>query len=389
MVHMSSKPRVVCVVGTRPEAIKMAPVVLELRLYGGDLETILVSTGQHREMLLQALSAFNLKPDRDLQIMQHGQTLSQVTARAMEGLDSFLEEVNPQMVVGQGDTTTTFVAALASFYRQVPFAHVEAGLRTDTIDNPFPEEFTRRAAGLVTSLHLAPTRWAADNLRREGKASDSIYITGNTGIDAVRLAAEVSREEWYPEHKGRVVLLTTHRRENWGAPQEEIARAALEILEKFDDILLVVPMHKNPNVRTTLAGVLDNSQSAIRSPQSRIRLIEPPDYAPFVKLMKRSTIILSDSGGVQEEAPAFGIPVLVLRDTTERPEGVESGTAKLVGTDRARIVAEATELLANPVAFERMAKAVSPYGDGNAAKRIRYVIAKELGVSTPQEHMWT
>lgn len=375
-----AKPKVICVVGTRPEAIKVAPVVLELNRYWQFFETILVSTGQHREMLTQALGAFGLKPDKDLGIMRHGQTLAEVTSRALEGLDSLFDDLGPSMVVAQGDTTTTFVSALLSFYRRIPFAHVEAGLRTDTIDNPFPEEFNRRAAGLVATLHLAPTRWAADNLLREGKDPAAIYITGNTGIDAVKLAAEVSEEEWFPEHKGRVVLLTTHRRENWGEPQRRIAAAALNVAKKFPDTLLVVPMHKNPQVRETLTEVLGE--------HSRVRLIEPPDYAPFVKLMKRSTIILSDSGGVQEEAPAFGIPVLVLRDTTERPEGVDAGTAKLVGTDRERIVAEATRLLGDREAYERMAKAVSPYGDGKAAQRIRYVIAKELGVSTPQEPMW-
>lgn len=367
--------------GTRPEAIKVAPVVLELNRYSSLFENVLVSTGQHREMLLQALAAFGLEPDEDLKIMKHGQTLAEVTSRAMEGLDSLFQRLEPDMVIAQGDTTTTFVSALTAFYRQIPFAHVEAGLRTDTIDNPFPEEFNRRAAGLITRIHLAPTRWAAENLLREGKDPASIYITGNTGIDAVRLAAEVSSENWFPEHKGRVVLLTTHRRENWGEPQQRIASAALEVVEKFEDVLLVVPMHKNPQVRETLTGILGDHR--------RVRLIEPPDYAPFVKLMQRSAVILSDSGGVQEEAPAFGIPVLVLRDTTERPEGVEAGTAKLVGTDRARIVAEATDLLGNPTAYERMAKAVSPYGDGNAAKRIRYVVARELGIATPQEQMWT
>jgi UDP-N-acetylglucosamine 2-epimerase (non-hydrolysing) len=376
-----AKRRIVCVVGTRPEAIKVAPVVLELRRYWQFFETVLVSTGQHREMLTQALKAFGLAPDQDLQIMRHGQSLAEVTARAMQGLDELFRDLAPNLVVAQGDTTTTFVSALASFYRQIPFAHVEAGLRTDTIDNPFPEEFNRRAAGLVAGIHLAPTRWAAENLFREGKDPQSIFITGNTGIDAVQLAAESVQDEWFPEHKGRVVLLTTHRRENWGEPQGRIASAALEVTKAFEDVLLVVPMHKNPQVRETLTAILGK--------HPRIRLIEPPDYAPFVKLMQRSTIILSDSGGVQEEAPAFGIPVLVLRETTERPEGVDAGTAKLVGTDRERIIAEATELLGSPTSYEQMAKAVSPYGDGKAALRIRYIVAKELGVATPQEPMWT
>ncbi len=374
------KPHIVLIVGTRPEAIKVAPIALELRRYSDRLDTTLLSTGQHQEMLYQALAAFGLKPDKDLAIMQHGQTLAEVTSRALSGIDEALSALEPSMVIAQGDTTTTFASSLAAFYRRIPFAHVEAGLRTDTIDNPFPEEFNRRAAGLISKMHLAPTRWAFDNLLKEGKDPATISITGNTGIDAVRLAAEVSPDEWFPEHAGRVVLLTTHRRENWGEPQVAIARAAKRLVEEFEDVLLVVPMHKNPSVRETLESVLAD--------QTRIRLVEPPDYAPFVKLMQRSALILSDSGGVQEEAPAFGIPVLVLRTTTERPEGVEAGTAKLVGTDEEEIYRNARILLGNSAAYEAMAKAVSPYGDGKASSRIRYIIAKELGVDTPQEPMW-
>lgn len=358
----------------------MAPVVQELRNFP-EVETLLVSTGQHREMLEQALAAFDLTPDEDLGIMQHGQTLADVTARAVEGLDKLYDRLKPDWVLGQGDTTTVFAAALTAFYRQIPFGHVEAGLRTPTIDNPFPEEFNRRAAGLVTRLHLAPTRWAANNLEREGKDPNTIHVTGNTGIDAVLQVARTSQEAWYPAHPGRVVLLTTHRRENWGEPQKAIARAALRLVETHQDILLVVPMHKNPQVRELLTSILGN--------HPRIDLIEPPDYAKFVKLMQRSTIILSDSGGVQEEAPAFGIPVLVLRDTTERPEGVDAGTAKLVGTDEEKIFSEAHILLCDPQAFERMAHAVSPYGDGRAAERIRYILLSKVGIGSPAVSMWT
>lgn len=372
------KPRIVLVVGTRPEAIKVAPVVQEFRRFP-DVETILVSTGQHREMLATALGAFDLQPDEDLAIMQHGQTLAQVTSRAIEGLDELLAKHQPAMVLAQGDTTTTFVAALNSFYRQIPFGHIEAGLRTDTIDNPFPEEFNRRAASLVTKLHFPPTQWSADNLRKEGH--QNLYVTGNTGIDAVIQMGQKPTTHWFPEWEGRVVLLTTHRRENWGEPQRQIAQAALKLLNDFDDVLLVVPMHKNPAVRETLTGVLGN--------HDRVRLIEPPDYNDFVPLMKRSYLILSDSGGVQEEAPAFGIPVLVLRDTTERPEGCDAGTAKLVGTDENKIYSEAHQLLADQTAHEKMAKAVSPYGDGLASARIRYVVLKELGIDSPEVAMWT
>jgi len=374
------KPLVVCVVGTRPEAIKMAPVVLELRRFASQLDTVLLSTGQHREMLTQALAAFGLVADRDLAIMQHGQTLAEVTSRALAGIDQAFAELSPSYVVAQGDTTTTFCAALAAFYRQIPFAHVEAGLRTPTVDNPFPEEFNRRAASLVTRLHFAPTSWSADNLRREGYDESSIFVTGNTGIDAVRMVASSDPTEWYPEHQGRVLLLTTHRRENWGEPQRRIATAAKRLVEAFPDTLLIVAMHRNPQVRELLRSVLGG--------QERIQLIEPPDYGPFVKLMQRSTLILSDSGGVQEEAPAFGIPVLVLRDTTERPEGVEAGTAKLVGTDEEAIFPTASELLSDDARYRAMAQAVSPYGDGRASARIRFELMKALNLDSPAETMW-
>jgi len=374
------KPRLLCVVGTRPEAIKVSPVVLELRRFSDVLETVLVSTGQHREMLAQALGAFGLTPDEDLDIMQHGQTLAQVTSRALTGLDGLVDRLEPAMILAQGDTTTTFVAALNSFYRRVPFGHIEAGLRTDTIDNPFPEEFNRRAAGLVANLHFPPTQWAAENLYKEGKDRTTIYVTGNTGIDAVLAMADRAERAWYPAHPGRVVVLTTHRRENWGEPQRGIARVALKIVEEFPDVLLVVPMHRNPQVREVLTSVLGGHE--------RIELIEPPDYDEFVPLMKRSTLILSDSGGVQEEAPAFGIPVLVLRDTTERPEGVHAGTAKLVGTDEEKIYMESHRLLSDAAAYRAMANAVSPYGDGVASARIRYIVLKALGIESPEVPMW-
>ena len=373
------KPLVFLIVGTRPEAVKMAPVVLELRRFDS-LETRLVSTGQHKEILTQALATFGLEPDVDLQIMSHGQTLAGVTSKALKGIDGLIAEAGPGMVIGQGDTTTAFVAALAAFYRRVPFAHVEAGLRTASIDDPFPEEFNRRAAGLIASLHFPPTDWARDNLLREGKDLSTITVTGNTGIDAVLAAADKSGEEWYPGDE-RVVLLTTHRRENWGEPQIRIARAARTLIERFPDTRLVVAMHPNPAVRETLRGELDGHE--------RIDLIEPPEYERFVKLMQRATLILSDSGGVQEEAPAFGIPVLVLRETTERPEGVHAGTAKLVGTDYNAILNEASTLLGDPAAYTLMAQATSPYGDGRAAARIRYAVMKRLGLDSPQEHAWT
>ncbi len=375
------KPVIFCVVGTRPEAIKVAPVVLELRRFSTEVETILVSTGQHREILQESLSAFGLVPDEDLAIMQHGQTLAQVTSRALEGLDGLLEKLSPTMLIAQGDTTTTFTAALASFYRRIPFAHVEAGLRTESVNNPFPEEFNRRAAAIVSSWDFPPTSWARDNLLREGKNPDRVVVTGNTGIDAVLNMGGTKGPEWLPHHAGRVVLLTTHRRENWGEPQRQIAQACRRLVDAFEDIRLVVAMHPNPNVRETLTGILGD--------HPRIDLIDPPPYAQFVHLMKRAYLILSDSGGVQEEAPAFGIPVLVLRATTERPEGVTAGTAKLVGTSQESIFSEGYGLLSDPNAYALMANAVSPYGDGRASARVRYTILADLGIRSDEPPPWT
>ena len=351
----------------------MAPVVNELRRFSHLAKTLLVSTGQHREILHDSLAAFGLNVDADLEIMTPGQTLAGVTSKAVTGLDALLERHQPAMVLAQGDTTTTFAASLCAFYRQAPFAHIEAGLRTNDIHNPFPEEFNRRVAGLVASLHFPPTDWAKENLLREGVSSDSIFVTGNTGIDAVLAAAKFG-EEWYPSTSERILLLTTHRRENWGEPQDRIARSVRGLVDEFSDTRLVVALHPNPNVRQTLASVLDG--------HPRIDMIEPPDYLRFVKLMQRSTLIFTDSGGVQEEAPSFGIPVLVLRDTTERPEGVIAGTARLVGTDADKITEQGRALLGSAEAYAAMAHAVSPYGDGHASERIRYQVLRSLGMET-------
>ncbi len=376
-----AKFKAVFVVGTRPDAIKTAPVVLEFQRFADSVDTVLVSTGQHREMLDQALGAFGLHATDDLGLMRHGQSLAELTSSALVGLDAVFELHRPDVVFAQGDTTTTFVAGLSAFYRQTPFAHIEAGLRTDTVFDPFPEEFNRRAVSLFADLHFAPTQWAADNLARENVQRDSVFVTGNTGIDAVRLIAASEKRAWYANRSERVVLLTTHRRENWGEPQQRIAEAAKRIVTAFDDVLLVVPMHKNPQVREVLSSVLGGLP--------RTELIEPPDYAEFVKLLERSTLVLTDSGGIQEEAPTFGVPVLVLRETTERPEGVHAGTAKLVGTDEDAIVLEATRLLSSSEDYSRMAKALSPYGDGRAACRIRWATLDRFGVTSPQESMWT
>jgi UDP-N-acetylglucosamine 2-epimerase len=367
------------VFGTRPDAVKMAPVVLELQRYELHVQVKVVVTGQHREMLDQVLQVFRITPHHDLNIMQHGQTLTQITVRVLEGLDALLGAQKPHVLLAQGDTTTTFVAALAAFYHQVAFGHVEAGLRTYHKYNPFPEEMNRRLAGAIADFHFAPTPKARENLLREGVKPESIWVTGNTGIDALLMVAEKPYPMTDPLLQQamasplRTVLLTAHRRENWGEPLRRICIAVRQLVEGFEDIQVVFPMHRNPLVRQTATEVLGGV--------ARVILTDPPDYAPFVKLMQHSTLILTDSGGVQEEAPSLGKPVLVLRETTERPEGVEAGTARLIGTDTERIVEEASRLLTDEEAYGQMARAVNPYGDGKAAQRIRQVLFEHFGVS--------
>lgn len=360
--------KILCVFGTRPDAIKMAPVVLELKKRRDEFSVNVAVTGQHREMLDQVLSVFEITPDYDLNIMSHGATLSQITTRALNGLEPLLTADRYDWVVAQGDTTTTFAAALAAFYHKIAFGHVEAGLRTGNKFDPFPEEMNRLLVTRLATCHFAPTGESAANLLAEGVPSEAIVTTGNTGIDALLTVA--SREYKLVDrdltkimsHSGRVLLVTAHRRENWGAPMIRIARAVKELVSRYPDIVAVLPMHRNPVVRESLEAVLAGND--------RISLIEPPDYVPFVKLQQRATLILTDSGGVQEEAPSLGKPVLVLRETTERPEGVAAGAALLIGTDTARIVAEASNLLDDDTAYARMSHAVSPYGDGCAAVRI-------------------
>lgn len=372
---MSRPIAVLAVCGTRPDAIKMAPVVRALREHPAFVVR-LVATGQHREMLDQVLRLFDLTPDVDLNIMTPHQTLTEITLRTLEGLDRVLRETPAEVVLAQGDTTTTFVAALAAFYHKIPFGHVEAGLRTYDKYQPFPEEMNRRLTAPIAEFHFAPTETARQNLLREGIPAARIWVTGNTGIDAVQWVATQPLKCVDPAlqrvltHTGRVLLLTTHRRENWGEPMTAIAHAARELLERFDDLLLLAPMHRNPIVRQSLVPILGDHPRAV--------LTEPLDYAPFVHAMRRADVILTDSGGVQEEAPAFGKPILVLRETTERPEGVEAGAAKLVGTDPARIVQETARLLTDPDAYAQMARAVNPYGDGRAAVRIREILLQEL-----------
>ena len=346
----------------------MAPVVLELQRSSQDFEVRVVVTGQHREQLDQVLRVFELTPDHDLAIMTHGQTLAQITTRALEGLDTDLQAHPADICLAQGDTTTTFVAGLAAFYHKVSFGHVEAGLRTHNLYDPFPEEMNRRLASELATWHFAPTEPARQNLLAEGIPSESIHVTGNTSIDALRSVASRQFTFEDPILNGivaggqRLILVTAHRRENWGEPMEDIARAIAQLAAEFADCEIVVAMHRNPVVRDTLCPLL----AAV----PRVHLIEPPDYVPFVKLMQRSTLILTDSGGVQEEAPSLGVPILVLRQTTERPEGVTAGNAKLIGTETSAIVREASLLLTDPQRHAQMAQGVNPYGDGSAARRI-------------------
>lgn len=375
------KPKVCCIFGTRPDFIKSAPVILELKRYTHLIDTVVVSTGQHKEILDQGLSVFNIQCDYSLNIMEKEQSLARITTKALEGLDHFLVESQPDFVICQGDTTTTFAAALACFYRQIPFGHIEAGLRTDTIYQPFPEEYNRRSTSLIATQHYAPTLLAANNLSKQCIDNDSIFITGNTGIDAIKSIASFMSQNWYLDRKDqRILLLTTHRRENWGEPQIQIAKAMLRIVNRFEDTFLVVAMHPNPHVRETMQSILGD--------HSRVDLIDAPSYPSFVKLMQRSHLIFTDSGGIQEEGPTFGIPILVLRECTERPEGIQAGNAMLVGTSEDRIFEEGASLLENPSNYQLMARALSPYGDGHAAKRIRYLILKHLGITSPKEIMW-
>ena len=378
---MTGKIKVMSIFGTRPEAIKMAPVVRELMRHTDTIETRTLVTAQHREMLDQVLHLFHITPDYDLNIMAAGQTLFDITTRAMMGLNEVFQKDRPDLVLVHGDTTTTFAGALAAYYHQIPVGHVEAGLRTHDIYSPFPEEMNRRLTGGIAALHFAPTATAHDNLRAEGVPERDIFITGNTVIDALHhtvrpdyaLPAELTQVDF--AHR-RVLLVTTHRRENLGEPMRHVYRAIHNIIHEIEDVEVIFPVHRNPKVREIVQEELG------RLP--RTHLIDPLDYEPFANLMARVFIVLTDSGGVQEEAPALGKPVLVLRDTTERPEAVAAGTVRLVGTDEQRIYGETMRLLTDPAAYRRMAEAVNPYGDGRAAQRIIEAILYHAGRrSTP------
>jgi len=353
--------------GTRPEAIKMAPVVLELQRRSS-FRVVTCLTGQHREMLDQVVDAFSLPVDHDLKIMRERQTLGHITSAVLNGIDPLLEAAKPDIVLVHGDTTTTFAAALAAFYRMIPVGHVEAGLRTATIYSPFPEEMNRRLADRIAEVYYAPTTAAAQALLTEGVARTHILVTGNTVIDALLATAETTPPEWDPqlrealERPGPKVLVTVHRRENWGVPMERVAKAIQRVCAELPTTTFIFPIHLNPVVRKIFHDALGDVPQVVFS--------EPLPYRPFVHLMKVADIVITDSGGIQEEAPTLGKPVLVMRDTTERPEGIEAGTARLVGTDDAVIATELLSLLTDAAAYERMANAINPYGDGKAAVRI-------------------
>ncbi|WP_420488321.1 non-hydrolyzing UDP-N-acetylglucosamine 2-epimerase [Gottfriedia acidiceleris] len=358
--------------GTRPEAIKMAPLVLELAKHPDQIESIVTVTAQHRQMLDQVLEIFEITPDYDLNIMKDRQTLIDVTTRGLEGLNKIMQEVKPDIVLVHGDTTTTFIASLAAFYNQIAIGHVEAGLRTWDKYSPYPEEMNRQLTGVMADLHFSPTTKSAQNLLAENKKEETIFITGNTAIDALKTTVKEEYAHPVLDQIGndRLVLMTAHRRENLGEPMRNMFKAIKRLVEKHNDIQVVYPVHMNPVVREIANEVLGND--------NRIHLIEPLDVIDFHNFAARSHLILTDSGGVQEEAPSLGVPVLVLRDTTERPEGIDAGTLKLAGTDEEVIFSLADELLSDEEAHAKMSKASNPYGDGEASRRIVEVIIQHF-----------
>lgn len=356
--------KVMLVFGTRPEAIKMCPLVNELKSRPDDFETVVCVTGQHREMLDQVLHVFGVAPEHDLCIMKPGQTLFDITCDVLMKFKSVLEQEKPDVVLVHGDTTTSFAAALACFYLQIPVGHVEAGLRTRNLYSPWPEEFNRQAVDIVTKYYFAPTETSKENLLAEKKESDFIYVTGNTGIDAL---ATTVRDDYHNEHlewasDSRLILITAHRRENQGQPMHSMFKAIRRVMDEHPDVKAIYPIHMNPVVREAAHAELDGCD--------RLRIIEPLEVFDFHNFLARCHLVLTDSGGIQEEAPGLGKPVLVMRDTTERPEGVKAGTLRLVGTDEQVIYDAFTELLENDDAYEAMSKASNPYGDGHACPRI-------------------
>ncbi|MDR3562528.1 MAG: UDP-N-acetylglucosamine 2-epimerase (non-hydrolyzing) [Negativicutes bacterium] len=379
--------KVMTIFGTRPEAIKMAPVVLELRKYPELITPVVAVTAQHREMLDQVLNLFAITPDYDLDIMAKGQTLFDITSRAMHGLNEVLAKEKPDIVLVHGDTTTTFAGALAAYYHQIAVGHVEAGLRTQNKFSPFPEEMNRKLTGALTDLHFAPTPSARDNLLAEAVEAASVFVTGNTVIDALIATVEEGYRFSEPPladvafKDKRIILVTTHRRENLGEPMRHVYQALRDIVGEFVDVEIVFPVHRNPRVREVVKEELGGLD--------RVHLVDPLDYQPFANLLARSYLILTDSGGIQEEAPALGKPVLVLRDTTERPEAIAAGTVKLIGTDRDKVYTETRRLLAEQSEYCRLATACNPYGDGKAAGRIVEFILWKYGLSAQRPEPYT
>jgi len=360
--------------GTRPEAIKMAPVVKELKKHSPkEIETFVCVTGQHRQILDSVLSWFDIKPDFDLDLMEKNQSLCSLTSKAISSLAHVINQIKPDICIVQGDTTTAMVAALASFYEKVPVAHVEAGLRTGDRYSPFPEEINRRLASVLATYNFAPTQTAVENLLSEGVPEESIFLTGNTVIDALLMTI---KRKWimdlgFPLNGEKLVLVTAHRRENFGDPLKNICKALVQIASRNPEVKIVYPVHPNPNVRSVAYSILSN--------QERIHTVEPLEYQALIHLMNRSHLVLTDSGGLQEEAPALGKPVLIMRNETERQEGVEAGVAKVIGTESENIVRETELLLNDREEYSRMSRAVNPYGDGRASERIVRIILEKLG----------
>ena len=369
---MDTRIKVMSIFGTRPEAIKMAPLIKELERRA-EIQSLVCVTAQHREMLDQVLDTFAIQPDYDLNIMKQGQTLSDITTAALLGLEAVIKEAKPDLILVHGDTTTTFAGALAAFYQQVAIGHVEAGLRTDNKYSPYPEEMNRQMVDRLTDMFFAPTGLSRENLLRENVSPEKIYITGNTVIDA--MATTVREDYTHPElnwigEKERLILLTAHRRENLGQPMRNIFRGVRRVVEEFPDVKVLYPIHRNPAVRQVAHEIFDGCD--------RIRLIEPLEVFDCHNFENRAHLILTDSGGIQEEAPSLGKPVLVLRDTTERPEGIDAGTLKLVGTDEEAIYRETRRLLTDPAEYQRMSRASNPYGDGHASERIADAIIEKF-----------
>ena len=375
----SSRTKILVIFGTRPEAIKLAPVIRELRARAAQFECVVCFSGQHREMGAQALAAFDLKPDIELDTMRPGQALAGLTARLLVAIDEVLEKQKPDWVMMQGDTTTAMSAALAAFYRRIRVAHVEAGLRTHDRSAPFPEEINRVFVSRVTDLHFTPTEYTAKNLCHEGVKDTDICITGNTVVDAVQWMAERLPDsppaglEKVRRNDERLILVTCHRRESFGEPMRQICRALLALVEQFDNVRIVLPVHPNPQVQSLVHDLLGN--------HPRIVLTEPLDYVPLLWCMKHAHLILTDSGGIQEEAPSFHKPILILRDTTERPEVVHAGCAQLVGTDEQGIISAASRLLTDDLLYRQMSGGENPFGDGLAAQRIADAIVKHAPLS--------